>query len=33
MRKDKRQWIDGMANEAQEAANIGNMKTVYDVIV
>ncbi|XP_056022145.1 uncharacterized protein LOC130055022 [Ostrea edulis] len=30
-RKDKRQWVDDMANEAQEAANIGNMKTVYDV--
>ena len=31
MRKDKIQWINGIANEAQEAANIGNMKTVYDV--
>ena len=31
MRKDKRQWLDRLATEAETAANQGNMKGVYDI--
>jgi hypothetical protein len=31
MRKDKRQWLDNLAEEAETSANNGNMKGVYDI--
>jgi len=31
MRRDKRQWLDRLANEAETSANNGNMKGVYDI--
>ena len=30
MRRDKRQWFDNMASEAETAANNGNMRKVYE---
>ena len=30
VRRDKRKWVDDIARNAEEASNIGNMKTVYD---
>jgi len=29
--RDKRKWIDDLIKEAEEAANKGQMKTIYDV--
>ena len=31
MRRDKRQWLDRLANEAETSANNGNIKGVYDI--
>ena len=31
IRRDKRKWIDDLIREAEEAANKGQMKTIYDV--
>ena len=31
MRKDKRDWLDRLASDAETAANNGNMKGVYDI--
>ena len=31
MRQDKRQWVDHLAMEAEEAAQNGRMKEVYDI--
>ena len=31
VKKDKEQFYESKAEEAQSAANIGNMKTVYDI--
>ena len=30
LRKDKRDWINGVANEAEDAASQGQMKGVYE---
>jgi len=31
IRRDKRKWIDDLIREAEEAANKGQMKTIYDI--
>ena len=31
MRKDKRQWIDNLASDAQRAAENGQMKSLYEI--
>lgn len=30
-RRDKRQWLDGLGNEGEAAANNGNVKGDYDI--
>ena len=31
MRRDERQWLDRLANEAETSTNNGNIKGVYDI--
>ena len=31
MRRDKRKWVEELAQEAENAAQMSRMKTVYDI--
>ena len=32
MRRDKRKWVEDLAQEAENAAQMGGMKTFYDTM-